>query len=54
MACTMWWAMKTVFMVMGAGGRGLTALPSGMTSAMERKLPSLRGSSASKKEPSAM
>ena len=48
------WATNTVFMVMGAGARAFTSVPSGRRISTLRKVPSLRGRSGSKNEASAM
>src|SRR5690606_3668453 len=57
-ACQQAWMISRagamVFIVIGAGGRGLRMLPSGATISTERNVPSLRGMSAPKKEESAV
>ena len=47
-AWTISWPTKTVFMVIGAGGRAFTIVPSGATISTQRYVPSLRGISVSK------
>ena len=48
------WATNTVFMVIGAGARAFTSVPSGRRISTLRKAPSFLGRSGSKNEASAM